>query len=143
MSTRRIETGSWVYDPDYDMMVPKAVRQMARRNYFDEKRSDLPSPAIRPDGMPPIKSMTDGRIHDGKSAYYKSVYRAGCEIVGYDRDWQRHIKPPMPSDKQLEADIGRDICKAWEIEQSKVPSYGPAARRLMRKQRRAERATKA
>lgn len=121
-------------------MVPKRGR-----NYFDwnEKRSDLACPAVHAGGMPEIKSMADGKRYETKRNYYKSVSRAGCEIVGYDRDWQRHIKSPLPSAKALEADIGRDVQKAWEVEQSKVPSYGPEARRLMRKQRRAERAAKA
>ena len=129
-----------VYDADLDCMVPKYGR-----NYFDwsEKRSDLPSPAVHPGGMPEIKSMADGRRYETRRNYYKSVSRAGCEIVGHDRDWQRHIKSPLPSAKALEADIGRDIQKGWEIEAGKVPSYGPTARRLMRKQKRAERATKA
>lgn len=44
-----------------------------------------PAPMIRTDGMEPIRSMADGRIYDGKSAYYASVRRAGCEIVGDDK----------------------------------------------------------
>ncbi len=44
------------------------------------------APAIRTDGMSPIRSMADGRVYDSKSAYYASVRRAGCEIVGDDRE---------------------------------------------------------
>jgi len=44
-----------------------------------------PAPAVRPDGMAPLRSMADGRLYDSKSAYYASVRRAGCEIVGDDR----------------------------------------------------------
>jgi hypothetical protein len=132
--------GPLVYDADLDALVPKYGRNYFKR--LNEKRSDLPCPAIHPGGMPEIKSMADGKRYDTRRNYYKSVSRAGCEIVGYDRDWQRHIKSPLPSDKQLTEDIGRDVQKSWDIEQSKVPSYGPEARRLMRKQRRAERATK-
>lgn len=48
-------------------------------------RSSLPCPAIRVDGMAPIRSMADGRMYDGKGAYYRSVKDAGCEIVGDDK----------------------------------------------------------
>jgi hypothetical protein len=137
----KVQPGSWVYDRDLQSLVPKYGR-----NYFEqnEKRSDLPCPAIRPDSMRPIKSMADGRVYDGKSAYYKSVARAGCEIVGFDKRWQEHIKAPQPfgGEKAHEADLVRDVKAATEIEQSKVPSYGPEARRLMRKQKRAARSSK-
>jgi hypothetical protein len=36
--------------------------------------------------MNPIRSMADGQIYDSRSAYYASVKRAGCEVVGDDRD---------------------------------------------------------
>lgn len=47
---------------------------------------DVPAnaPNIRPDGMDPIRNHADGQVHDSKSAYYKAVRRAGCEIVGDD-----------------------------------------------------------
>jgi hypothetical protein len=129
---------AYIYDADLDCMVPKAGR-----NYFgrSEKHSDLPCPAVHPGGMPEIRSMADGRRYETKRNYFKSVARAGCEVVGFDKDRGR-VKPQRPSDKQLEADIGRDVQKAWETEAGKVPSYGPQARRLMKKQRRAERAAK-
>lgn len=127
---------TYVYDPDLDCMVRKSGR-----NYFDwsEKRSDLPCPAIQPGSMPPIKSMADGRMYDTKRNYYRSVARAGAEIVGFDRDWERHVRKPGLTDKELEADIVKDTKAAIEIEAGKVPSYGPEARRLMRKQRRKQR----
>jgi hypothetical protein len=40
---------------------------------------------IRADGMDPIRSMVSGKIHDSRSAYYREVRQAGCEIVGNDR----------------------------------------------------------
>jgi hypothetical protein len=49
------------------------------------RRSSLPAPAIRTDGMAPIRSHADGKIYDGKGAYYRSVKEAGCEIVGDDK----------------------------------------------------------
>lgn len=129
---------TYVYDADLDCMVPKRGR-----NYFDhnDKRSDLPCPAIQPGGMRPIKSMADGRTYDTKRNYYKSVARAGCEIVGFDKEWERHVPKPGMTDAQHEADIVKDVKAAIEIEAGKVPSYGPEARRLMRKQRRKARET--
>lgn len=43
------------------------------------------APFVRADGMEAVQSMVDGRTYDSKSAYYASVRRAGCEIVGDDR----------------------------------------------------------
>lgn len=40
---------------------------------------------VRTDGMDPIQSMVSGKFHDSKSAYYREVRAAGCEIVGEDR----------------------------------------------------------
>lgn len=40
---------------------------------------------VRPDGMDPIQSMVSGKMHDSRSAYYREVRQAGCEIVGNDR----------------------------------------------------------
>lgn len=123
----------YVYDADLGCVVPKSGR-----NYFDwnDKRSDLPCPAIQPGSMPEIKSMVDGKRYDTKRNYYKSVERAGCAIVGFDKDWERHVRAPGLTDKELEADIVQDTKAAVEIEAGKVPSYGPEARRLMKRQRR-------
>jgi hypothetical protein len=50
--------------------------------HFRTRANDAPN--IRTDGMDPVKSMADGKTYDSKSAYYGSVKRAGCEIVGND-----------------------------------------------------------
>lgn len=42
------------------------------------------APSIRPDGMDATRNHADGKTYDSKSAYYKAVRRAGCEIVGND-----------------------------------------------------------
>jgi hypothetical protein len=52
-------------------------------SHFGVPASD--APYVRTDGMDPLKSMADGKTYDSKSAYYGSVRRAGCEIVGDDR----------------------------------------------------------
>lgn len=51
--------------------------------HFGVKASD--APYVRPDGMNPIRSMVSGKVHDSRSAYYREVRQAGCEIVGDDR----------------------------------------------------------
>jgi hypothetical protein len=73
-------------------------------------RSDLPCPSIRADGMDAIQSMADGQMYDGRSAYYDSVRRAGCEIVGDDRAGfgkAPTIDSVIPGN--IEADIKRTI----------------------------------
>ena len=130
-------TGPLVYDADLDALVPKYGR-----NWFDrhEKRSDLPSPAVQPGGMPEIRSMADGKRYETKRNYYRSVNRAGCEIVGFDGPQPE--RKAGPTDAEHMAAVVADTKAAIEIEAGKVPSYGPEGRRLMRKQRRAERASK-
>lgn len=139
-ASRKIEGGSWVWSREYECLVPKATYLAGKHNEFDEKRSDFPSPAIRPDGMSAIKSMADGRVYDGKSAYYQSVKRAGAEIVG-DADPSTYVAKPR-SEREVEREIVADVKKAMEQEASKMPPAGGLAdRRLMRKQRRKERET--
>jgi hypothetical protein len=70
------------------------------------QRSDLPCPSIRADGMDAIQSMADGQMYDGRSAYYDSVKRAGCEIVGDDRDGFGRTKTV---DDLIPGNIGGDI----------------------------------
>ncbi len=133
---KRIQTGTWVWDRDLECLVPKYGR-----NYHDvsEIRSDLPSPAVHSGGMPTIKSMADGRYYETKRNYYKSVSRAGAEIIGFDKHWQEHIKEPQPygGEKAHEASLVADVKKSFEIERSKLPPTGGLAdRRLARKQRK-------
>ena len=51
------------------------------------------------DGMSAIQSMVDGRMYDSKSAYYRSVKAAGCEVIGGDQvPRQRRDMPPVGAD---------------------------------------------
>ena len=60
-------------------------------------------PNIRPDGMTEIRNPVDGKLYDSKSAYYKSVRRAGCEIMGNEAPTQMSDRSrPAPN---LERDI--------------------------------------
>lgn len=118
---QRITAGTFVWDKDLESLVPKYGR-----NYFhqDDKRSDLACPAIRPDGMSAIKSMGDGRTYDGKSSYYRSVRRVGAEIVGFDKRWEEHVKPPQPfgGDKAHEAAVVGDVKRAIEEVNTRKPA---------------------
>lgn len=73
-------------------------------------RSHLPAPAIRADGMTAIRSMADGRIYDGKSAYYASVKNAGCEIVGDDRG--SFDRRPTHEDAGIAVGVREDMQRA-------------------------------
>jgi hypothetical protein len=88
--------------------------------------------------------MVDGRRYDTRRNYEKSVLRAGCEIVGYDKpEVHERVVERAKADKEADQrrKVEQHVLQAWDEAQSKVPSYGPEARRLMRKQRRQERET--
>jgi len=70
---------------------------------FKRKRSHLPMPAIRSDGMDPIMNHANGLMYDSRSAYERGVKDAGCVIVGDDK-----LTPsprPVLSDRELKQDI--------------------------------------
>jgi len=55
------------------------------------KRSALPCPAIRSDGMDATLNHADGKLYDSRSGYEKAVRAAGCEIVGNDQPDERQV----------------------------------------------------
>lgn len=114
----KITAIAMVWDKDLECMVPKYGR-----NHFDynELRSDLPCPAIRADGMDAFQSMVSGKMVDSKSAYYKELSSSGREIVGFDRDWERHCKSPH-TEKQHMLDVVKDVKKSIEIVASNTPT---------------------
>ena len=70
---------------------------------FRKKRSELPAPFIRADGMDPIMNHANGLMYDSRSAYERGVKDAGCVIVGDDK-----LTPsprPVLSDRELKQDI--------------------------------------
>ena len=70
------------------------------------KRSALPCPAIRADGMEAIMNHADGRMYDSRSGYERAVKDAGCEIVGNDQPNERQITE-VPN-------VGQDVKTAIE-----------------------------
>lgn len=70
---------------------------------FRKKRSELPAPFIRADGMDAIMNHANGLMYDSRSAYERGVKDAGCVIVGDDK-----LTPsprPVLSDRELKQDI--------------------------------------
>ena len=47
-------------------------------------RSDLPTPRLIRDGLDDVWCPVNGKKYDSKSAYYRAVKEAGCEIAGND-----------------------------------------------------------
>jgi hypothetical protein len=70
---------------------------------FKRNRSELPAPFIRADGMSPLINHADGRLYDSKSAYYRAVKDAGCEIIGNEKLPERKVFEPDAKD------IARDV----------------------------------
>lgn len=71
------------------------------------KRGDVSAPMLIRDGMDPIRNHADGGIYDSKSAYYKAVKAAGCEVVGNDSSLAK-AKPK----EYVPEGVGRDIKRA-------------------------------
>lgn len=77
-------------------------------------RSHLPAPMIIMDGLDPTLNHADGRRYTSKSAYYKAVRAAGCEVVGNDSSLAK-AKPK----EYVPEGVGQDIKRAIEELKSK------------------------
>ncbi len=104
--------GVWVYDHETQQLLPKAEYQRLKASRTVHKGSAFGCPAVI-GTMPAIRSMADGKIYDDKRGYQKSVARAGCEIVGFDKNWEQYVAPRY-DEKKHEADIVGDVKKAIE-----------------------------
>jgi hypothetical protein len=111
--------GSWIYDAESGRLLPKGEFLALKAMRAPRQRSALSAPLVI-GAMPAIKSMADGQYYDDKRSYYKSVARAGCEIVGYDKNWTDYVKQPY-DEKTHEAEIVEDVKKAIE-QASSLPS---------------------
>lgn len=100
-------------------------------NHRDEPwpRSELPAPYIISDTLPGgVNGMWNpatGKQADSKSAYYKSVRAAGCEIVGNDAGGRKAPDPDRFTPKQ--DDVARDMVDAKEMLSSDSVSEGDMA----------------
>jgi hypothetical protein len=77
----------------------------------DSKRAGLHAPFVISDVMEDTLSHADGRHYSSKSKYYKSVKKAGCEIVGNDRSYMN----PKPRKYETDSnDVKKDIKQAMD-----------------------------
>lgn len=56
-----------------------------------------------------LKSMADGKMYDSKSAYYKAVKAAGCEIMGNDAPREAKPMEYKINERELKSDIAQSI----------------------------------
>jgi hypothetical protein len=80
-----------------------------------EARSSFPCPAIRKDGIDPIRSMADGKMYDSLSGLYKS-YRAdgnpqgvNYNVIGDDVSTCTTFKPKERDEKKAHEAIERTL----------------------------------
>jgi hypothetical protein len=75
-------------------------------------RSDLPTPRLIRDGLNDVWNPVNGKVYDSKSAYYRAVKDAGCEIAGNDssisRAHEKAVQPKVPTG------LKEDLKSAWE-----------------------------
>ncbi len=72
------------------------------------KRSGLPAPYVRPDGMSDTWNPANGKYYDSRSGYERAVKDAGCVIAGDDSSLSR---PPKIEEV---GGIEQDIKDAYE-----------------------------
>lgn len=104
--------GTWVYDAETKTVMAKGDYLALKASRAPISRSAFSAPAVI-GAMPALKCMADGRYYDDKRSYHKAVARAGCEVVGFDKNWTDHIGTPY-DEKKHEADIVADIKKSIE-----------------------------
>jgi hypothetical protein len=72
--------------------------------YGESKRSGLPMPYIRTDGMDALLNHVDGQLYDSRSAYERAIKDAGCEIIG-----DAALPSGVPEIRIDEKEIARDV----------------------------------
>lgn len=105
--------GTWVYDKETGKLVPKGEYLALKAARAPRKRSGLGCPLVI-GSMPPTLNMADGKVYDDKRSYHRAVARAGCEVVGYDKNFMDHIKPAAFDEKANAKSIAADVKKAIE-----------------------------
>jgi hypothetical protein len=106
--------GRFMFDPSTGTVRPAHEVLAERAAERVSSRSGLPSPLVI-GTMPEVRSPIDGRIYDGKSEYYRHVERAGCAIVGFDKNWTDHVDASRIYDERKhEVDVVSDVKKSIE-----------------------------
>jgi hypothetical protein len=62
------------------------------------QRSGLPAPMIISDALGEVWNPVNGQVYDSKSAYYRAVKDAGCQIVGNDSSFREPAPPPFEAE---------------------------------------------
>lgn len=75
-------------------------------------RSDLPTPRLIRDGLDDVINPLDGKPYSSKSAYYRKVREAGCEIVGDDRSFAEATQKPV--EIKTPAGLKDTLKAAWD-----------------------------
>lgn len=88
----------YVWDASSGKLRPWPEVAAGRR---ERARSSLSAPSVIRDGLDNVKNPVDGKAYDSKSAYYKAVKSAGCEIVGNEAE--KMMDRPAPR-----SDVSRD-----------------------------------
>ena len=71
-------------------------------------RSDLACPMVIGDNLADVKSPIDGKPFSSKSAYYKHVRAADCEIMGNDPSASK-IRTPHDDGPDFSADLAETV----------------------------------
>lgn len=75
-------------------------------------RSDFATPRLIRDGLEDVWNPVNGKVYDSKSAYYRAVRDAGCEIAGNDSSvMDAHERPVTVS---TPGGLQDDLKQAWE-----------------------------
>jgi hypothetical protein len=85
-----------VWDASEGRLRPWAEVAARRR---ERARSSLPAPSVIRDELDGVKNPVDGKTYDSKSAYYRAVKSAGCEIVGNDASIRPYAAPDVKTEE--------------------------------------------
>lgn len=95
----RLDIADEVY---YDRLCDKRGPFLVAEVNYDEPEMEVVrgyAPGVIADTMSATMNPVDGKTYDSKSAYYRTVKAAGCEIVGSE-SLSKHQsvdrRPPMP-----------------------------------------------
>lgn len=105
--------GRFLWDHETQSWQPRHEVLAKRRAAQPNNRSSLGAPLVL-GSMPEVKSPIDGRVYSTKGEYYRHVERAGCAIVGFDKNWESQISTPRYDERQHEADVVADVKKSIE-----------------------------
>lgn len=93
----------------HDLDRPWPDNCLPERNW---NRADLPSPRLIRDGLDDVINPIDGRPYSSKSAYYRKVREAGCEIAGSDSSIMNAHEKPV--EVKTPSGLKDDLKAAWD-----------------------------